>query len=157
MQSARSWFLYYFLIWTSESSSLVGWGCCLPSFSPCFLHSWSHPYVILNQHETVLRVDLTACSSSSHGVWVFMLQPTSVFVLELSHGLVSFAAVYKEMLIWIACRGQCHGCRSDSYPSPWSSLPVNIITTHWKHTHSQQARTCTHTPTSCSSKSPLTD
>ena len=73
---------------------------------------------ILNQFETVHRVDLTACSISSHGVGVFMLLPTSVFVLELSPGLVSFSVVYKEMLIWIAGRGQCRGCRSDSYPSP---------------------------------------
>lgn len=47
-----------------------------------------------------------------------MMLPTSVFVLVLSPGLVSSSAVHKEMLIWIAHRGQCLGCRSDSYPSP---------------------------------------
>lgn len=105
---------------------------------------------VLNQFETVHHVDLTACSISLHGVGVFMLLPTSVFVLELSPGLVSFSTVYKEMLIWIAGRGQCRGCRSDSYPSPWSSLPINIITTQWKHkkhTHSQQAHTHAHSHT----------
>ena len=100
------------------------------------------------RHETVLSVDPTACSISSHGAWIFV--PSAYICVcfgALSWSCVTLSAVYKEMLIWIACRGQCHGCRSNSSPSPWSSLPVNIITTHWKHTHSQQACIHTHTQT----------
>lgn len=124
-----------------------------------FLHFWAHPVCdILNQHETVFCVSRTAFSVSLRGEWVFYGSAyVRVCLWELSPGLVSFSAVHTEMLIWIAYRGQCHGCRSDSYPSPWSSFPVNIITTRWQHTHAQQARTHKRTPTSCSSKSALTD
>lgn len=85
----------------------------------------------------VLCADQSLCGVS-------VVPAPSVFALELSLGLVSLCAVDKEMLIWIACRGQCRGCRSDSYPSPWSSLPVNIITPRWKRTRPQRARTRTH-------------
>lgn len=90
-----------------------------------------------NQHDAGPCVDLTACPVSPHAVSAYMLLPTSLFCV----GALSCTRLYKEMFVWTA-----HGCRSDSYPSPWSSsLLINIITARWEHTHSPRAHTTTHT------------